>query len=574
MKKKLVVLSAVTALSMAATAANAATVKVYATGNVALGTAAYLLANERYNTATLNTVQTVNPTTGALVSNGIFEVAKNEDVGTAKLSYRIDNNLGQFANAAPGADYVLCQWVDGNGNGSIDKGELYPLVSSAGVPFAGRVVGGILTFETPISGSSMFVHGNPANAFDRGLDVGSNLVVVQVASTDVQPTLGASADGLLAVVQNTDNATSVLGTADPDGAGPLPAVVGSGAMALNFIANAGLPQNTQLSVSVAEDGSATYQSAAPLATFSNEFAATVAQPADGVVDVNAVPSRTKFDNGTVVDTISIAICDQNATAACNPSQNLVGRFIYPVTNVAASSDAKINIDLISSNQAIKSVVGTGVPGDGTLTYNATAGKWTDSNQTVTLGGTTVATYTFTTDGTVINTRSFTTNVNTTPATNFAAVSYLTNANAGAWSVNGYQGVLPYLFTGDTTLPIDTFCLVNNSSASQTGLVFVDVISSEGDITGLSNLQIGAIPPQKSQMIKFAGDSVFFDGTEGTHQLATMGTEKRYAARMTVTATPVNVTVNCFQVDPANGTKRVIPVYLDPDFLFGSKNLMN
>lgn len=127
-------------------------------------------------------------------------------------------------------------------------------------------------------------------------------------------------------------------------------------------------------------------------------------------------------------------------------------------------------------------------------------------------------------------------------------------DAQVWGLNAYQALIPWMVT---TSSVPTYCLINNADASRTASVLVDVISSEGGII-VENLNMGSIDPQTSNMAVFSADSASL--TDGTAvSLTTLGDNKRYAPRITVTANPANVTMTCIQTDPISGSKRAVPV---------------
>jgi len=133
------------------------------------------------------------------------------------------------------------------------------------------------------------------------------------------------------------------------------------------------------------------------------------------------------------------------------------------------------------------------------------------------------------------------------------------ANAMTWNLNAYQAVIPFVVNSAV---VPTFCLVNNGAAARTGTVLVDVLSSEGAVV-LTNLNLGSLAPQKSQLFEFQGNEIDTVSTTGVTakvaDLTALGANTRYAPRLTVTVNPNNVQVSCIQTDPSTGVKRLVPV---------------
>lgn len=129
-----------------------------------------------------------------------------------------------------------------------------------------------------------------------------------------------------------------------------------------------------------------------------------------------------------------------------------------------------------------------------------------------------------------------------------------NTTVQTWTPNGYQGTVPYL---TTAVSYQTICIVNNASLNN-GTIFVDVLSDEGaNLTGLTNLTIGAITSKQTRRVDFNVFDIKLDGVK-VKDVSAIGAEKRYSAMFTVTANPVNVTINCIQNDPGLGGKRAVP----------------
>jgi hypothetical protein len=122
-----------------------------------------------------------------------------------------------------------------------------------------------------------------------------------------------------------------------------------------------------------------------------------------------------------------------------------------------------------------------------------------------------------------------------------------------WDTNAYQGN-PVWMVNSSAVP--TYCLINNADTSRTGTVLIDVMSSEGAV--ILSGTLGTIAPKTSNMATFTADSALLTGGTAV-SLATLGADKRYTAKLTVTANPNNVSMTCIQTDPVTGAKRSVPV---------------
>lgn len=137
-------------------------------------------------------------------------------------------------------------------------------------------------------------------------------------------------------------------------------------------------------------------------------------------------------------------------------------------------------------------------------------------------------------------------------------------DAGKWTVNGFTGILPYLYTG-TTPDMTTYCLINNAG-SQEATVFVTPNSTAGTpaLSSVTSQEIGTIAATKSRLLIFATDNIYFnDAVTSTHQLAPLAGASaiRYSAEILVTGNPKDITINCLQNDP-QGSKRILPVLVN------------
>jgi len=128
------------------------------------------------------------------------------------------------------------------------------------------------------------------------------------------------------------------------------------------------------------------------------------------------------------------------------------------------------------------------------------------------------------------------------------------ASGQVWVLNAYQAFIPWMVNAST---VPTYCLINSAETTRTANVILDVLSSEGAVTIL-NQSLGSIAPQTSILGIFTANSVTL-GSGTPVSLTTLGTDRRYASRITVAANPNNISIACIQTDPISGAKRAVPV---------------
>ena len=259
--------------------------------------------------------------------------------------------------------------------------------------------------------------------------------------------------------------------------------------------------------------------------------------------IGVAQSRLKFNDSTLTDTIVLTPTSLDGT---NP-------FMF-ATPTLTTEIASVIFKITGTNQTAISTVKESI-GATTLTYASGAWPFTFTTAGPFPGA---VTFTFTMTGTnIINTGSFTVEVTGTGKTGFpASFTYLASTSAGSWGIDGYQAIVPYLSTNAT---VPTICIVNNTSTSAAD-VFLDVLSSEGTITGLSNLALGSIAAQKTIRLDFSGGDILVNlVVVPTASVAAMGTDKRYAGKLTITVAKDSVFMSCIQTDPYNLSKRMVPV---------------
>lgn len=129
------------------------------------------------------------------------------------------------------------------------------------------------------------------------------------------------------------------------------------------------------------------------------------------------------------------------------------------------------------------------------------------------------------------------------------------SNAQVWGINGYQAIIPFQ---QLSAGRETYCLINNGNTTvgNANVLFSAISSENGSVVATTSL--GTVAEKTSKLLTLDATSATLAGGTAVPLAATLGADKRYSAKMTVTASPANVTVACIQVD-ANGSKRLVPV---------------
>jgi len=131
-----------------------------------------------------------------------------------------------------------------------------------------------------------------------------------------------------------------------------------------------------------------------------------------------------------------------------------------------------------------------------------------------------------------------------------------------WNMNAYQAIVPWVVLSSAA---PTYCVINNgTTAPASAGITVSVMSSEGSITGLSNLSLGSVNAGQTQLVTLnaSGITTANGGTSPLQTLSTMGANSRYSLQLTVAASSSGVTMNCNQTDPVSGAKRPVPVLVN------------
>jgi len=121
-----------------------------------------------------------------------------------------------------------------------------------------------------------------------------------------------------------------------------------------------------------------------------------------------------------------------------------------------------------------------------------------------------------------------------------------------WTLNAYQTWISWMVNAST---VPTYCLINNADTARTVSVLLDVVSGENAVV-LTNQNMGTIAAKTSTLATFTGDSASLAGGTAV-SLSTLGADKRYSTKLTVTSNPANISVQCIQTDPVTGAKRTV-----------------
>lgn len=126
-----------------------------------------------------------------------------------------------------------------------------------------------------------------------------------------------------------------------------------------------------------------------------------------------------------------------------------------------------------------------------------------------------------------------------------------------WNVNGYQALIPWVVSSDS---MKTYCLINNGGSTNAA-VSLDLLSTEaGSVSGLTGKTlISSLAHNTSELVVFGNQGVQDAAGNTLVSLSSLTAGNRYSAKITMSADPTLVTINCNQVDPGTGGKRPVPV---------------
>ncbi len=524
----------------------------------------YKLANEAYdNTTGVSTafrIPNFYMVTGVLNPN--------------KLDITLDK--GSFT-ASTQTKYVACLWTDGSArtggavwsvanitgaaNGTIDAGELLPIIAT-GAPTAWATVSvnsGAIILDSSGAGLKAVEDGN--GDFDAGttvidLPIGGKVVFIDNAA--------------LAVAGGAPNTAGLGAKLDA-------AITACG---VNAVVNSGLTADSVVTVTLTQNrsyGVGEETTTTPMLTMMNQYLAVVEdglaadEKFDAVIDTSASPSRTKFESAVVLDKMVVKVVDRNSVATnvapYTDSTTYVGTYLTTQASNGGAVD-DLTLRVIGSNQAIKSSGGALIGAtDITSTYDSTNGWWTTTGD-VTITGTTTCTYTLTVDGTTaINTRSFTTSVIGKPASSkYFTITYLNAGAAGQWTLNGLQVKVPYIALNQSGY-VSFIKIVNNSSLD--AAVTADITLWKYSATASIDTLADWAATTKSSVglgTSKAGSTMTISATDIKNKLLSsasfdLGTDAYHAAMNLVVNAPENeVHITAFQKDTVGRT--VIPILYD------------
>ncbi|HIE58641.1 MAG TPA: hypothetical protein EYH43_06605 [Persephonella sp.] len=130
-----------------------------------------------------------------------------------------------------------------------------------------------------------------------------------------------------------------------------------------------------------------------------------------------------------------------------------------------------------------------------------------------------------------------------------------------WRIGGYQAIIPYGMNG----VIGASCIINNNASSPAD-IYVDVLTAEGISTIGSlptNLNLGSLDGKESGILVINGDKIklYVNGVlEGSADISSLGENRRYSLRLTVTADNNSVYISCSQKVEGEVGSRNMPIY--------------
>ncbi len=228
-----------------------------------------------------------------------------------------------------------------------------------------------------------------------------------------------------------------------------------------------------------------------VATVVSQFASTVSTKLDSVIDVSN--ARQKFVGAT---TDVLVVTPTEAVAAVHDAN------YNTVTHVVKGnfSFADANKNGVVTTAELNAAVAVTSAGDDTVAQPTLNAALTELTAVVTdvTDGPQATTFTFTEPGLattkpvlVPGSYTATTTVNYTPATGAAANKVTaTNADAGAWTLNGATVQVPYMVFGTVGGKAYNQVLVVNNASTIAGDVFVDVFKEDGTQV-LVNANVGS-----------------------------------------------------------------------------------
>jgi len=304
-------------------------------------------------------------------------------------------------------------------------------------------------------------------------------------------------------------------------------------------------------------------SSAPVATIAAEYRATVAANNNTVDYLGTPGDGTRFilnrlyaNSGAVGGAANIVQTRKNYGAANAGEGNLTTRAVVQFTDTASWQGlSKVFLSNLAAaancanDNAAANLIGTGtLSGTLSLSIPAAAFDGDGANGSANFMLCVVA------NGTAAlstpRTLQSSIDVNVTSGNDPAATAFGT---IDIWDTNAYQGN-PVWLVNSTVAP--TYCLINNTDTTRTATVLLDVMSSESAVVLSGSL--GTLAPKTSNMVTFTANSASLTGGTAL-SLSTLGADKRYTSKVTVTVNPNNASMTCIQTDPVTGAKRAVPV---------------
>jgi len=424
--KKVLKKAALATLGLSLVAGSAGAVSLSVMNDLTAGGAANVgpayIANEAYNTSTVNVITPFGPN-DSVGSLGMFVTTTGVNSPT-KLVFSMDN--ADFT--AADSTYYLYAWDDADNDGNYDIAELgLPIIGSTSNPVVGNLANGELTFVGPLSHNGGGL-----------LAAGTRLVI---------------------------GSTGTAATAEPtDG--------------VNWSLHAGLSLDDSVTLTVVESGpfAGDQTASATIGQMVNQYTLCV-KPAndvfDAVINLDSSPAKVNFlpaATPVLIDASTYTLTNRNevnttaSVTGCNDTTNYfpnAGTFflaqdtddgsVVKIHGVLTSSVADQALQLggdVSMKATIGATTQVSVP------YTTSVG-WVTALATDTIndtaGGTTTDfLFDATVDGSPIDIRTFGFSVVSEPAANFYQITYAlpTGVSAGAWTLGeGYDSIITYFPIG-------------------------------------------------------------------------------------------------------------------------------
>jgi len=317
---------------------------------------------------------------------------------------------------------------------------------------------------------------------------------------------------------------------------------------------------------------------ATLAVVSAEFKTTVAA-GNHTIDYLSTPFNGTLllgDNAAGVNSFAVSggansvltIADQGQAYSCANAALTAAQTVSLTDSAIWQGVTKVWLDVSAGvkclDKAANNAVGAGAPTSNPVTLTVPAGVFNGTSVNADALGLCV----------VVNGTSTLQTRTITGTSTIAGASGVTGFNSDVksatldtWNLNAYTAVIPWLVSGTGTV-VPTYCTVNNGNTVPASAgITLTVLSTEGTVTGLTGLSLGAINAQTTELLTFGASGITNPAGTVLQSLSSMGNNVRYSALITVAAGAPGVSISCSQTDPVTGGKRAVPVLAGPGAVY-------